>query len=344
MVKVDALAIHARWAALFLAIVCCAVIGRAEEIVCPICGKAFPDTTENCPNDGANLKSLGIPLASKAKDEDDTPDIEDQDTGMEDPAASTETTESSPKYKRLDSEKAHRAFKRNDGKKDRTGYSDRFSRVARERPALSSGTKKHRQDAAAALFQEEDLRRRSEYERIRAREWANRRKVHAVKEILAEKDRQKVKDRIVEGIGAPITSLGMRLFWMAEGDDPGLVKAAEIDLNLARYRLRLGLSSLIGVRALDARDELIFLEHISAGFQWPRRYSPFALIKGGIGVLASDRFGSTLVYFITSFGVEIGIDAWISPWISVTPVVGYERCMLDDAYWNSFTYKVSVGF
>jgi hypothetical protein len=307
----------------------------ADEVICPVCGKSFPDDTKTCPNDGTDLKSLGIPL-----EKDMAKSRQQSETEAEEEPLSDETykdNEESSKYRRFDQGGARRSTKR-----DEVNYKDRESRISKATRARSSDEDDERR-ARLERFNKEDLALLREYEERRALSWENQQRVH-VAELRASRDRAAAQSHLLNTLGAPFTSLGYRLFWMTEGDDAGLVNTAEIDLNLARYRLRAGLSTLIGVRSLSDRDELVFLEHVSVGFQWPWRFSPYIAARAGVGALVSERLGEDLVYLLTSVGAEAGIDSWVTPWIAVTPSFGYFRCMINNAYWNSFTFKVSVGF
>ncbi|MCP4678607.1 MAG: hypothetical protein GY854_24460 [Deltaproteobacteria bacterium] len=306
------------------------VSANAEEVACPVCGQTFSDETGSCPNDGTDLKMLG-----KRKDEVDEVD--------EDPSLpeNTEDRGNPSKYQRLDEKMGKRRPVKS--KTEKSDYSDRRSRLKKTRRGRSSAAERRRWEKEHAEFVKQDRQLLSEYEAQRASSWKDQERTRLA-EARARRDRDAAEARLLNGLGAPLTSLGYRLFWMGEGNDAGAVNAAEIDINLARYRLRAGLSSLIGVRTLSGRDELVFLEHISVGFQKPSRFSPFIVFRGGIGILAGERFGRELVYLLTSIGLEVGIDAWATPWIALTPSMGYERCMLDDAYWNSFTFKISIGF
>ena len=150
--------------------------------------------------------------------------------------------------------------------------------------------------------------------------------------------------RILNHMGAPLASLGFRVFWMAEGNDSGPVGAAEVEVNLVRYRLRAGVSTLLGLRDLESRNELIFLGNMSIGIQSPKRFSPYIVAKGGIGMSKTERFYTDQLYLLSSLGAEVGVDAWVTRWIAVTPGMGYMRCTADNAYWHSFTGKISIGF
>ena len=80
------------------------------------------------------------------------------------------------------------------------------------------------------------------------------------------------------------------------------------------------------------------------GVQYPWRFSPYALVRGGVGVHSSERFGGDIAHLMTGIGVEAGVDSWINEWVSVGLGLGYLRTVIGDAYWNSFTAKLSVGF
>lgn len=326
-----------------LMVACLLLIGTpslAGEVVCSICGKAFPEGTEKCPNDGTDLRKLGIEISEdtsgdakpskqkKEEEEIEEPDTEDESEIL--PADSDQTQ--TPIYKRGGRRRM---------KSGKASYSDRRSRVSIRRGRAAS----HEDDDDEELrkFMEEDERLLAKYEIQRRQSEALRQRMELV-EKEASKNRSAERKRLLYGLAAPLTSLGYRMFWMGEENDPGPVNTVEIDLNLARYRFRAGLSTLIGVRTLSGRNELVFLEHVALGFQYPWRYSPYIIARGGVGVLANERFGVSFVNLITSLGAEIGIDSWVTPWIAITTSVGYVRTMMNNAYWNSFTFKVALGF
>ncbi|MCP4601897.1 MAG: hypothetical protein GY847_15520 [Proteobacteria bacterium] len=307
---------------------------HAVEKKCPVCGQAFSDDIEACPNDGTNLELLGKPIESDDKKDEETEDDSQRPGDVKE-------TPKAPKYKRLDQNKSWKNTTK--PKSERSQHSDRRSRIAGDRRPKTSELEQRRQEEERRLFLEEDKRLLLEYERRRKRSWDDQKRLHIV-EIRASKDRVAAEKRLLNSLGAPLASIGYRLFWMKEENDAGLVNAAEIDIHLARYRLRAGFSTLIGARTLSGRGELMFLEHITIGVQWPWRFSPYIAARGGVGMLVSERFDDKLIYMLTSIGADVGIDSWITPWIAITPSFGYERCMLHNAYWNSFTFKVSVGF
>jgi hypothetical protein len=320
----------------------------AADIICPVCHQRFSDEVEVCPNDGTDLKLLGKPAPDDGGEAAGDEEKGDGEPAEGQPGAADGADDSTPVppeeksggtgYRRLDEE--HRRSRGN--ARDRSSaYKDRRSRIATERRGKGASAAKRRKQAEA--FAAADEERMAEYERLRSRAWEDRERLAGVEEQAAA-DRDAARERLLHGLGAPLTSIGFRMSWMGEGEDAGPLSTFEIDLNLARYRFRAGLSSLVGLRSLDTRDELVFLEHISLGFQWPSRFSPYIVARGGVGMLVTERFGADLVYLMSSAGVEMGIDCWLSPWIAVTPSLGYARYIVSGAYWDSFTFKISVGF
>lgn len=310
---------------------------HAAEVVCSVCGKSFSIDTEICPNDGTDLKKLGIKINVK-------PESEAQDHGKQ---ATEEVNKKVSPSTEEDDEEAKPIYKRGGRRRvikpSSSSYSDRLSRIGDRRGRNTGQEEVEGEDEKRLRFMEEDKKLLAQYETQRRQASALRQRMDFL-EKKSNKDRKAARRRLLYGLGAPLTSLGFRMFWMGEGNDPGAVNAIEIDLNLARYRFRVGLSTLIGVRSLPGRNELVFLEHVALGFQWPWRYSPFIVVRGGVGVSANERFGVSFVNLLTSVGVDIGVDSWITPWIAITPTVGYTRTMLDNAYWNSFTFKIAMGF
>jgi hypothetical protein len=331
------------WA--FLAAVCPVQAAK----VCPVCGEELPDDKEVCPNDGTNLKLLEKYQPEKKQDGPKETEKKKKEKKKE-----TDTGKSGEPGKRDEKTPAPAEpllFKRHDQGGDRKpaatkesgGYSDRMSRIPGDK--RHTGTIKRLPPAPAkegrAASEAVDRKLKSDFESQRNERWQKDTSLRAARTQDKKGDERR---RLLSSLAAPITSLGARILWLPEGPHPGPVGATEIDVNLARYRLRAGLSSLLGVRGVKIRNELIFIQTVTLGFQWPRRLSPFLVARGGVGLTATERFGEDQVYLMTALGAEGGMDAWISPWIAVSPSLGYMRCTVNNAYWHSFTAKVSVGF
>jgi hypothetical protein len=323
------------------------VSANAGKVVCPVCGEELPDDVEECPNDGTNLRLLE--KYKKKKEPQKAPDRSDKVTETE---RSTESHDGEPAPQEPEPA-GPLLFKRHDQGGDRqpaanresSGYSDRMSRIPADRRHMETVKRLpfSPQKGAHAESDEVDQQLKSEFESRREEKWRERGDP-SHRQPWAQKGEVSKRRLLLSNLAAPITSVGARLFWMPEGPHAGPVGAAEIDANLARYRLRAGLSSLIGVRALKTRSELVFIESVSIGFQWPRRYSPFIIARGGIGLTAGERFKESQIYMMTALGAEVGMDTWLNPWIAISPSLGYMRCIVNNAYWHSFTAKLSVGF
>jgi hypothetical protein len=317
-----------------------AATASAGKVVCPVCGETHEDDVVECPNDGTDLRLVGLPAKEDRGEPEETADTDpDLDEDGEAPGDSEPTP--MIKYKRRD----HGGDRRSQGKPENHGYSDRISRIPKD-PRYVSEAKSPREVASTPSEPfpiERDEAIRSEFER-RRESVSGQRRAAAAAEVETQKSRDLERRRLYNKRGAPLTSMGFRVLWMAEGNDPGPVGGAEIDLNLARYRFRAGLSMLLGLRDLDARDELIFLGNVSIGVQSLQRFSPFIVARGGLGMMKTERFQIDQVYLITSLGVDVGLDSWVTPWLAITPSVGYMRCAIDGAYWHSVTGKLSIGF
>lgn len=252
--------------------------------------------------------------------------------------------EETVKYKRHD-----KSGGRN-GKKsgDKQRYQDRRSRIDREWEGQEADAEKRRRNRAKEIeqkkqFEKKDKELLTQFQNQRQAAWKDRQVVTS-NHYRVDDGGQVVKTNLLGKLSTPVASLGARVFWMGEGNDPGPVAATEIDVNLMRHYLRLGFSTLIGVRILPERDDLTFLENISVGISWPSRFSPYLVGRGGVGVMLSDRFGDERAFFLGSMGVEAGLDCWVNSWLDIAPALGYARLMVKGAYWDSFTAKIALGF
>jgi hypothetical protein len=318
----------------FSAAVCVAAIlvswpALAHRVRCPVCGQEFEtDETSVCPNDGTDLESEGRPVEVPA---------EDADAGVGDEEAATDVA--TPKYKRHDV-----GGERQRVDDDSQTYSDRERRIGEERRGQAAAvTQKRQREHERALFEAEDERLRNDFEERRAAlEEKRKRSVSA--DWWSGRERLRRERKSLWERAAPLTAVGVRLSWMGEDRQPGPLTGAEIDINLLKTRLRVGLSSFLGIRQLADRGELAFLEHVSVGVQIPWRWSPYLLARVGLGVLAGERFGEDLNHLVLSAGLETGIDCHVTDAIVVTPVAGWARYVIDDAYWDTVTLRLGVGF
>jgi hypothetical protein len=318
-------------------------VAQGGKVVCPVCGETMDDDLLECPNDGTDLKLLGIPLKEEEKDKKDKKDKPERRREPGSAAAAPDSSKAKPTIK----------YKRHDRDGDRRpveppapgSYSDRRSRIpgdkrlAAEPKPVSAAEMAPPEPYPAKL----DKGIREEFERHR-QHVEEQRKAADLARAGVEDSAESARARLLSSLGAPLTSLGLRVFWLPEGPRTGPVGGTEIDINLARYRLRAGFSTMMGVRALDDRNELVFLENIALGIQAPKQFSPYIVARGGAGLVKTERYRTDQLYLLTSLGVEVGVDSWLTPWIAVTPSMGYMRCTLSDAYWHSFTAKISIGF
>lgn len=309
-----------------------AVEALADKVRCPVCGQVFEEETEVCPDDGTDLRLAGEPA----------PDIPEPSTSLaeEEPSDAGVDQGDDPKYKRHDQ----------GGERDRvnsaeSGYSDRRKRIGEERRGTSVAAERKRKARMQKrkAFTEVDERLRADFAEQREREWRERRE-REFQDWRAGQQLAAVRQRALWERGAPLTSVGVRLSWMGEASSSGPVTGAEIDVNLLKTVFRVGLSTMIAVRALDDRDDMVFLESLSVGIQRPWRFSPFLLARGSIGALVTDRFAENLTYLVRSVGIEAGLDSRVTESVVISVSAGYVRYMIDDAYWNSGALKISLGF
>ncbi|MCP4199655.1 MAG: hypothetical protein GY762_21125 [Proteobacteria bacterium] len=305
----------------------------ADEVRCPVCEQAFSKDTDICPNDGTDLRLRGIHIKTERDEAGKEPNPAQSDASSD----TGQKTSGASKYKRRDVESRRTQQK----KPPNSGYSDRRSRIDVERGSAEAEQQKRQREKQA--FEAEDNRRMEAFESRRVQLWeAKQNQLH--EENKAREEKEKALEKLLNSMSAPRISLGFRMFWMGEGNDLGPVSAVEIEANLTKYLFRAGLSTLFGARSVQDRNDFVFLAHLSAGFQWPHRFSPFLVVRAGLGALTSERFGTHLSYLLTSVGFDAGLDSWITPWIAISVTAGYERCMMENAHWDSFTYKISIGF
>ena len=318
----------------------------ALDVQCPVCGQTFEEGTAVCPNDGTDLKLLGKkPPPDTDADSDAPPEMDSEASSVEmSSSKASGASTGNGGYRRRDDNDARKPPE--DKNSSEGAYSDRRSRLPGDSrtaaPEKRRRRRVHREDPHKASV--DDSKLFDDYRRKQRYLWDERRTAR-LSAAQADRDRKAARKKLLDSLAAPITSLGARIFFMGEGRHPGPVSGAEIDLQLARYRLRAGFSTFLGIRALNSRNELIFLESLSVGAQIPARFSPFIIAKGGLGMAAADRFETDRAYLLTSLGMEAGMDAWVHPWLSITPSLGFIRTtMNNDVYWYSVTFKLAVGF
>ena len=313
----------------------------AGVVVCPVCGESFDDSLGECPNDGTDLRLLGKDKPPSSPDN-EAPSQKEPDPDGANPENAAKSKKGPILYNRHDEGGSRKIA---ESEENGAGYSDRQSRLPKDsrmknapKPKRDHSTSMEQSRAApddSAVLDDFERRRKHSWE-----EWENIR----LQNSKLEEHRAAVRRKLLMSLGAPLTSLGGRIFWMGESNYPGPVGAAEIDVNIIRYKVRAGMSTLLGIRALNSRNDLVFLESLNIGMQWPGRFSPYVIAKGGVGVLATSRSGVDDAYLLSAFGTETGIDVWLHPWLAITPSVGYMISFTNDKYWNSFTCKVAVGF
>jgi hypothetical protein len=323
------------------AVVCAAVLliagaALAHRVRCPVCGEEFEtDTTPICPNDGTDLERDGRPVQTAPGAEED-----EEQEGEEEEEAAPAAPGAGSKYKRHDV-----GGERQRADEGKEAYSDREQRIGEERRGQAAAAQKRQREREReqAEFAEQDGRLRWEFEERRLA-LEEQRRDSLLDEWRSGRERSWRHRKTLWERAAPLTAVGVRLSWMGEDRHPGPLAGAEIDFNPIKTRLRVGLSSFIGVRRLAERGELAFLEHVSVGLQIPWRWSPYLLARAGIGVLAAERFGEPVNHLVRSIGAEAGLDCHITDAMVITPVIGYARYVIDDVYWESVTLRLGVGF
>lgn len=326
-------------ALLVIAMILCGVsVSFAAKVRCPVCRQVFNEKVEVCPDDGTDLTLSGQVVKEDSKE--DGPEPESIEESAYD---DKENGGGSGKYKRHDIGGDRQRMEAEEG----PVYSDRYRRVGEERrsPAAAADRRRKAREKRKTEFDEVDKGLKLRFEDNRRNMWQRQRqRQRANDDLLEARDVAYLEWLSLWGKGAPIASIGARISWMGEGNDPGFISGPEIDINVLRKKVRLGLSTTIGFRTLVDRTDMIFMEHVSVGLQLPWRFSPYLIARMGLGPLVSNRFGTDLTYLVFALGAESGLDCRVTRSLVITPSVGYVRYLVDGAYWNSFTGKVSVGF
>lgn len=321
------------WGILFLSATEVAANNR-----CPVCHESFESDVHVCPNDGTNLDLLGEPVKpSDAQEPTWKNEKAPKDTRFDASDTANPTEDGKHKYIRHDRGGRRRRVTTPDSD---TGVEDRTDRQRRLHDARTGVAPSKRKTETVDPNLEIDAAMREKYrvekEKASLPDQPEQRTV-----IVVDKESQRQRELWKQT--APLMSIGGRVSWMGESDDPGPVQGVEIDLNLLRTNVRVGLSSFIGVRHVS-RNELLFLESVSIGVQKPWRFSPYFAGRIGIGTIVSQRFGADITNLVRAVGVDAGIDCRLNNAFVVTPSVGYVRYGVDAASWDSVTLKISLGF
>lgn len=330
-----------RVAALVFSIVLFSDIYAAmAEVVCPVCGETLDDDVKICPNDGTDLTLVGRTR----------PETENDDKNNDEPKEASDETKSDKGQKRKET---LIRYKRHDEggerhiapPKEKSDFTDRESRLLRSDriPPTTRQKRKRMQRAKAAPRRHENKKLIEQFEKKRRYSWEKRENARLLAS-MGKGDKKATRQKLLATLAAPITSLGGRLFWIKDTGEPGPVGATEIDVNIIRYRLRAGFSTLLGIHSMPGPDDFVFLESLTVGLQWPNRFSPYVILKGGLGTLLSNDGKSTNATLLGSIGVDVGLDVWVNPWLAVTPSIGYMGTIQSGKYKNTFTAKIAIGF
>ena len=333
----------------FMCLMLSAWLVVAAQKRCPVCHEVFDDHIHVCPNDGTDLKLLGekIPGADvsdqpekKASDtsnanEAKTVKVPDKTTGD----TSVADQDGEQKYIRHDrGGRRRRVDKTNDS--DGDYRTDRLRRIHDNRAGAVAARKKE-EETSPEFDAQKDAALRDRFRSMH--DGAKQPALHAPEKIIVKSTPEYEREKALWEQAAPVMSIGGRLSWMGEATRPGPVMGAEIDLNLLRSNIRVGLSSFIGVRHVS-RNELIFLESVSIGVQRPWRFSPYLIGRFGIGTIVGQRFGADITNLMRGLGFDAGVDCHVSEAFTVTPAVGYVRYGVRDATWDSVVIKIALGF
>lgn len=310
---------------------------------CPVCHETFDEEVHVCPNDGTDLQLLGekVEVVPRNGGTESTPsEGNSKENALDSNSEANEgkAGKAKSKYTRQDRGGRRKRVAKKD--EDDVVQEERTDRQRRLHDARTAGAAPKPKEPSSNGWARRNAKLRNIYFSRKAEYLSTREEESTSVELPAPEVKRQ------EGLWeqtAPFMSIGARLSWIGEAKRIGTTFGAEIDLNLLRTSIRMGLSSFIGVRHVS-RNELLFLESVSIGIQRPWRFSPFIVGRIGIGAIVSQRFGADITNLVRAIGADVGVDCRLNNAFVVTPSIGFIHYGILDAGWNSVSLKVSLGF
>ncbi len=128
---------------------------------------------------------------------------------------------------------------------------------------------------------------------------------------------------------------------------------ASLEVSPLRRYVRLNLITEFGVEGGEAaksgdRADLMLLERIGLGVQYPHFVTPLVEFQAGVGGARVELFQRNDLAFLYTLGVDAGAQFAVAKWMYLHAVVGWIRPTFKwqerSASYDRFTFKVGVGF
>jgi hypothetical protein len=128
---------------------------------------------------------------------------------------------------------------------------------------------------------------------------------------------------------------------------------ASLEVAPLRRYVRLNLITEFGVEGGEAaragdRADMMLLERIGLGIQYPHFVTPLVEFQGGVGGARVELFHRNDLAFLYTLGVDAGAQWAVTKWMYLHAVIGWIRPTFRwsdrTAAYDRFTFKVGVGF
>ena len=126
-----------------------------------------------------------------------------------------------------------------------------------------------------------------------------------------------------------------------------------VDVTPVRRVFRLNLVTEVGIEGGEAaqagdRADLLIMEKVGLGVQYPHWVTPFVEFQGGMGAARVELFERNDLAMLYSLGVDGGGQWAVSEHLFLHAAVGwirpYFRVKGETAYYDRLTFKVGLGF
>lgn len=128
--------------------------------------------------------------------------------------------------------------------------------------------------------------------------------------------------------------------------------SVSVEAGLLRRYVRLGLLTEVGVEGGEAargdRNDLMVVQKVGLGAQYPHFVTPFFEVQGGVGLLRTELFERNDLGWVATVGVEAGAQWAVARFFRLHLAVGWLRPYLRDGagvrHEDTATFRVGVGF